>query len=107
MALIDDIAVDVAANMFNVESNPYAFAATFIPLSGASVPMIINLIVQDVAEINGYDTTIIDEEILIEYSRADLDRDVKDNERFLIGSRNYIVKGIRERDRFPRTAIVK
>ena len=107
MTLKDDISDDVAANMYNATENPYAYAATFYPSTGISISMIVCLIEQDAVQVDGYETEIMDGEILIEYSRADLDRDVHQGERFVIGSRTYIVKGIRERDRFSRVAIVK
>lgn len=107
MSIRDDMAVDLAANHYDADQNPYAYAATFYPKTGASVSLTVNMIMEDSIELDGYAAEVQGEETTIEYQKVDINRDVLDGERFEIAGRAWVVKGIRSRNRFSIKAIVK
>lgn len=109
MTIKTDMAADLAANHYDTDENPYAYAATFYPLTGAPVPLTVNVITEDNVELSGYTAEIQADETVVEYLRSDISRDVVSGEWFKITSSGEIltVENIKERDRFSIQAVVK
>ena len=108
MTIKTDMAADLAANHYDVDENPYSYAATFYPLTGAPVSLTVNVITEDNIELSGYTAEVQEDETVVEYLRADINRDVVSGEWFTIASLGQVltVKNIKERDRFSIQAVV-
>ena len=109
MGLSDDIDADLSANQFDADKNPHMYEATFTPEYGVPVSLTIGVYSEDSLEIDGYQSQVTEERVIIEYLRTDIDLDVKRNEKFTITDtgRIYIVDGIQERDDHTIRAFAK
>lgn len=91
------------------DSDEFATAVTFMPSVGAPVSCSVLIYTEDQVEVDAYDSEVLNEIVIAEYRRADIDRDVKRGEKFTVtdSGRVYVVDGIRERDEISIKAIVK
>ena len=83
---------------FQDQDDPEIQDAIFIPETGDTVPCKIRIYEDDEPYPDGYSAQVLESEIIIEYQKADINRDAVRGETFTIGETIYTVGTIRSRD---------